>query len=182
MRACTGILSNKILQPIQPARRAVGARGLRRSTADSAEAKWGTGRTLRTKEDATAFTAAPSRTSYDSSVLMFADITVLRLWISSTVSSLVNHINSAQAGPPAGFLPGAPAAPIVLICPSSSPSPLNNTMADGRRGTGGERRGVDVRGAACCALTRRNGRTAGSARAASPGRRRRWRCCRWRRR
>src|SRR5260370_41601052 len=48
MRAYTGILSNKILQPTQPARRAVGARGLRRSTAERAKAKWGMRRTVRT--------------------------------------------------------------------------------------------------------------------------------------
>jgi hypothetical protein len=34
MRACTRILSNRMLQPTQPAGRAVGASGLRRSTAD----------------------------------------------------------------------------------------------------------------------------------------------------
>ena len=39
IRASGGILLSKMLQPIQPARRAVGASGLRHSIAESAKAK-----------------------------------------------------------------------------------------------------------------------------------------------
>jgi hypothetical protein len=48
IRASDGMRVRSKLQPIQPARRAVGDNGLRLMMADGGKAKWGTSRRLRT--------------------------------------------------------------------------------------------------------------------------------------